>query len=59
MDENELVLKAVRVGDSSIPYLLYGGNGPTIVFLHATGFLPWLWHPVARQLKIDYRIIAP
>ena len=57
--ENELVLKAVRVEDSSIPYLVYGGNGPPIVFLHATGFLPWLWHPIARQLKNDYRIIAP
>ena len=32
---------------------------PTIVFLHATGFLPWLWHPIARALAGDYRLIAP
>lgn len=59
MDENELALKAAQVEDSTIPYLLYDGPGPTIVLLHATGFLPWLWHPIARKLKADYRIIAP
>ena len=27
--------------------------------LHATGFLPWLWHPIAMELEGDYRVIAP
>jgi lipase len=29
------------------------------MFLHATGFLPWLWHPLARELSPPYRVIAP
>jgi lipase len=57
--ENELALKAVQVDDATIPYLLYDGPGPTLVLLHATGFLPWLWHPIARELKSQFRIIAP
>jgi lipase len=47
------------IGDAELSYLLYEGNGPTIVMLHATGFLPWLWHPIARELAPDWRIIAP
>jgi lipase len=27
--------------------------------LHATGFLPWLWHPIARELAGRHRVIAP
>ena len=38
------------IGDVDLSYLLYEGEGPTIVLLHATGFLPWLWHPIAREL---------
>jgi len=30
-----------------------------IVLLHATGFGPWLWHPVARELAKTHRVIAP
>lgn len=30
-----------------------------MVMLHATGFLPWLWHPIARELAGPYRVIAP
>lgn len=59
MHDTEMVLKAVNIGDASIPYLSYDGSGPTIVFLHATGFLPWLWHPIARELKKSFRIFAP
>ncbi|PKN76826.1 MAG: alpha/beta hydrolase [Deltaproteobacteria bacterium HGW-Deltaproteobacteria-10] len=47
------------IGDAELSYLLYEGDGPTIVLLHATGFLPWLWHPIARELSSDWRIIAP
>lgn len=48
-----------EIGDTSIQYLLYEGDGPTVMMLHATGFLPWLWHPIARRLSGEYRIIAP
>ncbi len=45
--------------DTSIKYLHYAGEGPTLIMLHATGFSPWLWHPIARALSGEYRIIAP
>lgn len=47
------------IGDAELSYLLYEGDGPTIVLMHATGFLPWLWHPIARELTPEWRIIAP
>jgi lipase len=48
-----------NIGDAELSYLLYEGDGPPLVFLHATGFLSWLWHPLARDLASTYRIIAP
>ena len=47
------------IGDTTLQYLSYAGGEPTIVLLHATGFLPWLWHPIARRLAGRHRIIAP
>jgi lipase len=47
------------IGDAEIQYLHYPGSGPVVILMHATGFLPWLWHPIARQLASQYRIIAP
>ena len=47
------------IGDAELPYLLYDSPGPTMIFLHATGFLPWLWHPIAREFASSYKIIAP
>lgn len=47
------------IGDVALQYLLYAGDEPTIVLQHATGFLPWLWHPIARQLADAHRVIAP
>ncbi len=47
------------IGDTEIQYLDYGGEGQPVVMLHATGFLPWLWHPIARALSTTYRVIAP
>jgi lipase len=47
------------IGDAELPYLLYAGEGPPLLFLHATGFQPWLWHPLARELADGYRILAP
>lgn len=48
-----------NIGDAELPYLLYEGEGPPLILLHATGFQPWLWHPLARELAGDYRILAP
>ena len=47
------------IGDMSMAYLEYPGDGPTVLILHATGFLPWLWHPIARDLAGAYRVIVP
>ena len=48
-----------NIGDTDLQYLLYQGAQPTLVMLHATGFLPWLWHPIAMELAGTHRVIAP
>ncbi len=48
-----------KIGDAEVQYLLYESSGPPLVLMHATGFNPWLWHPIARKLSPHYRIIAP
>ncbi|NLN60158.1 MAG: alpha/beta hydrolase [Deltaproteobacteria bacterium] len=48
-----------RIGKTNLQYLLYEGSGPTMVMLHATGFNPWLWHPIAREFSGRFRVIAP
>lgn len=48
-----------NIGDAELPYLLYEAEGPPLILLHATGFQPWLWHPLARELSREYRILAP
>ncbi|MFH1886220.1 MAG: alpha/beta hydrolase [Pseudomonadota bacterium] len=50
---------SVSIGDADIEYLDWGGSGPDLVLLHATGFLPWLWQPVAARLTDRFRVIAP
>jgi len=55
------VLKTVDLPDTQLQYLHYPGNGPAVIMLHATGFVPWLWHPIAKSLnqKHSLEIIAP
>ncbi|MDD5711587.1 MAG: alpha/beta hydrolase [Smithellaceae bacterium] len=48
-----------NIGDADVCYLFYDGPDGAIVFLHATGFLPWLWHPIARTLRTNHQIVAP
>jgi pimeloyl-ACP methyl ester carboxylesterase len=52
-------VRTQNIGDADLTYLLYDGQGPTLIMLHATGFLPWLWHPIARALSPACRVIAP
>ena len=52
-------IRRQNVGDAELSYLLYEADGPPLLFLHATGFNPWLWHPLARGLANTYRILAP
>jgi lipase len=47
------------IGDADLVYLFYEGDGPVIILMHATGFSPWLWHPIARALAPRWRVIAP
>jgi len=48
-----------NIGDANLQYLRYEGSQPTLMMLHATGFLPWLWHPIAGALADRHRVIAP
>ena len=50
---------SMTVDDVALQYLLYNGNTPAIVLQHATGFLPWLWHPIARRLCPVHQVVAP
>jgi len=52
-------LKKYDIGDTAINYLHYPSDGPDLLLLHATGFLPWLWHPIAARLRDRFNIIAP
>jgi pimeloyl-ACP methyl ester carboxylesterase len=41
-------------------YLDWGpaGGGPTIILIHATGFLAALWQPIAERLAARFRVVA-
>jgi len=52
-------LKIQDVGGASLPYLYYEGGARQILFAHATGFLPWLWHPIIEHLVPQYSVWAP
>lgn len=52
-------LKMQDVGGADLPYLYYEGGIPQIVFAHATGFLPWLWHPVIEELAPPSQVWVP
>ncbi len=59
MTEIRPVQKTADLEDTAIKYLLYEGPEPAMVMLHATGFMPWMWHPIARKLAGSHRIIVP
>ena len=53
------VARCLDIGDVDLQYLQYDGPDPPIILLHATGFLPMLWHPIARELSRHRKVIAP
>jgi pimeloyl-ACP methyl ester carboxylesterase len=52
-------LKTQDVGGAWLPYLYYEGGPRSILFAHATGFLPWLWHPIIEEFTPGYSVWAP
>jgi lipase len=53
------LIKKCDLGDAQIQYLHYPSGGPDLILLHATGFLSWLWHPIASRLAGTFNIIVP
>ena len=47
------------VGGADFPTFTMRGMLAPILFAHATGFLPWLWHPVIKQLVPQNKIWVP
>ncbi len=59
MPDVKPVQRSIDIGDTEVEYLAYDGNGPPLLFLHATGFMPWIWHPIAREFVAAHRVIVP
>jgi len=59
MDKFRPILKKCDTGEIVIEYLHYPADKPDLVMLHATGFLPWMWHPIAERLEKNFNIIIP
>jgi pimeloyl-ACP methyl ester carboxylesterase len=56
---NKPQTRSQNIGDIDLQYLFYDGDDPPIILLHATGFLPMLWHPIARELSRKRKVLAP
>lgn len=54
-------LRIQDVGDAGLPYLLFESeaSAPQMLFMHATGFLPWLWLPVVEEFVPANNVWAP
>jgi len=50
--------RRVHVGELALHYLDFGGDGPPLVLLHATGFHAWLWLPYARPFRERFHVLA-
>jgi pimeloyl-ACP methyl ester carboxylesterase len=48
----------VHTDDVGLHYLDFGGDGPPLVLLHATGFHAWLWQPYAKRLRARFHVYA-
>jgi pimeloyl-ACP methyl ester carboxylesterase len=49
---------AIQSDGATIRYLDWGGAGPPLILIHATGFLAALWRPIAEQLSLRFRVVA-
>lgn len=49
---------AVQANGLRLHLLDWGGNGDPLLFVHATGFLAALWHPIAVQFTGDARVLG-
>lgn len=54
---------AVQLGSfdsdgATLRYLDWGGDGPPLILIHATGFLAALWRPIAERLSARFRVVA-
>ena len=56
-----LELRFQDVGGAGLPYLFFeaAASAPQMMFMHATGFLPWLWQPVIQEFVPTYNVWAP
>jgi len=59
MSIEALELKTQDVGGADLSYLYYEGSKKQMLFAHATGFLPWLWHPIIEAFVPEYSVWAP
>ena len=48
----------VDTPDVRLHYLDWGGDGPPLLLVHATGFHAWLWQPYAEALRGRFRVVA-
>jgi len=48
----------VDADETAIHLLDWGGSGPPLILIHATGFLAALWRPIAERLASRFRVIA-
>jgi len=54
-------LREEDVGGAKLPYLFFAGeaSGKAMLFVHATGFMPWLWQPVIEEFVPPSKAWAP
>lgn len=52
-------LQRQDVGGAELPFLFYTGGPRQMLFTHATGFLPWLWHPIIENFVPEHSAWAP
>jgi len=56
-----LELRIQDIGGARLPYLFFESeaSAPQMLFMHATGFLPWLWLPVVEEFIPANNVWAP
>ncbi len=48
----------VEVDGVRLRLLDWGGDGPLVFCIHANGYLAAMWHPIARELTAQARVLA-